>query len=155
MSDQGELSFTDPPGKSGICPHCHAKMVEYRHSLSIPLVTGLGRLYRHAGGQAVNLIELELTRNQWDNFQKLRYWGLVKKARNEDGGRMAGWWQLTEKGRMFLTGELRVPPAVWTYRGEMVRWSSEPQISAKDVVGFYLKREDYAASAIPVDPQAV
>ena len=82
--------------ESKYCEHCKAKMVEYKHGFSKPLATGLWRLYK-AGG-TVNLKDLNLTRNQWDNFQKLRYWDLVAPAYRETGLRMSGCWYITPVG---------------------------------------------------------
>jgi hypothetical protein len=102
-----------------------------------------------AGGGPLNIKELGLTRNQWDNFQKLRYWYLVVQV-EVDGRRKKGIWQITDDGEQFLYGESRIPRWVWTYRGETVEQSDET-VSIRDVVDWYEEREDYAASSEPID----
>ena len=109
--------------QTSTCPFCQAKMVEYKHTLNKGLCVGLTRLAA-VGGEA-NLKELGLTRNQWDNFQKLRYWDLVTKQVDEAGNRVGGTWVITEKGLDFLGGMIRVPRKVVTYRGERVEYLEE------------------------------
>ncbi len=128
------------------CPHCGAKMVKYKHSLSIPMVEGL-TLLRDAGGGPINIKELNMSRNQWDNFQKLRYFKLVKRV-YEDGVRKSGVWKITKRGRRFLLGDVMVPRAVWTYRGKTC--DKEPErIFAWEVSGFYQDRETWWEQARP------
>jgi len=98
------------------CQHCDAKIVEYKHNLTPGLVSGLIELSK-AGGGPINLKELGLTRNQWDNFQKMRYWGLVSKV----GGDRTGVWEITSLGRDFVEGRTSCKKSVWTYRGATVR----------------------------------
>lgn len=105
------------------CPHCGAKMVEYRHALNAPLLRALAKLYRH--GRAVNLRELKLDRNEWDNFQKLKYWDFVYQV-EVNGERKKGVWWLTRRGGAFVRGELSVQSGVWTYRGRRTRYDGQP-----------------------------
>lgn len=132
------------------CPACGAKTVEYRHRLGRALATGLVRL-AESGGGPVNLKDLDLTRNQWDNFQKLRYFGLAEQVHREDGTRVAGVWQITAKGRSFLDGDQRMAEYIWTYRGTAVRSEGNP-VGIGDLAAGYEQREDYAASATAVTP---
>ena len=111
-----------------------------------------------AGGEA-SLADLGLTRNQVDNFQKLRYWGLVEKVHREDGTRVAGVWRVTREGYAFLSGR-RVYRAVWTYRGEFECADDEdgfrvPTVAARDVSPFYVQRAVYAERARPEFASAV
>lgn len=121
-------------------------MVEYRHTFSAALAEGLFRLYR--AGEAINIKQLGLTRNQWDNFQKLRYWDLVEKARDADGARIGGYWRITPTGASFVRGLSMVRRVVWTYRGERVRFDGDSVYFAQVHVG-YKKRPDYAREAQP------
>lgn len=97
------------------CEHCDAKMIHYRHSLNKGLAKGLIILDKKYGGIA-SLNEMkELNFNQKNNFQKLRYWGLVKKG--EDCR-----WQITEEGLRFVKGEEIVPKIVITYRNQFEKF---------------------------------
>jgi len=135
---------------AGVCKACGAKTVEYRHGFSTALAFGLIRLYN--AGAAVNLKNLGLTRNQWDNFQKLRYWGLSAQCKDEQGNRRAGYWVLTTKGKDFVEGRTTIQDHVWTYRGQTVRYDgspiSFPHGDLTELAG-YSQRQDYASEAEP------
>jgi hypothetical protein len=130
------------------CPHCEAKMVEYKHSFSKALAIGLSRLH-FTGGGPINLKNLGLTRNQWDNFQKLRYWGLVAKANREDGSRANGEWLLTQKGFDFIEKGIGIPKSVWTYRGEPIRFEGDTCFYLDAHEPRYKQKEHYVATATP------
>lgn len=115
-------------------------MVEYRHRLNLTLLAGLRRI-QDAGGGPINLSKLDLTRNQWDNFQKLRYWEVVRQV-EVNGSRKKGVWEITPLGSAFLMERTTLPVQVWTYRGTTVR-QSERQTSLKDIRGWCDRREHY------------
>jgi hypothetical protein len=120
--------------------------MEYRHGLSRPLVDAMAKLYARHGRGAVNLKILDLTRNQWDNFQKLRYWGLVEK------GKHAGEWRVTELGEVFLIRGAKVRRSVWTYRGVRQRFDGD-LVTVHSELGRRLgMRADYAETAQPGPP---
>lgn len=136
-----------------VCSHCGASMVEYRHTFNEPLAEGLYRLYK-ADGPA-NLKVLELDRNQWDNFQKLRYWDLVDKFIDDEGNRVGGTWYVTQQGKDFVEGRTTIQRNVFTYRGNRVRYEGK-------VVSFngvhsekYKTRSEYVDDAVPHDDSAV
>ena len=124
------------------CPHCEAKMVEYRHTFNKGLAHGLYELFV-AGGGPINLRSLKLTRTQWTNFQKLRYWGLVSRTK-EDGE-----WTLTAKGADFIIRGTTIPKWVYTYRGDTVRFEGEACIFNEVHYPKYDKKPDYVATATP------
>jgi hypothetical protein len=128
------------------CDHCGAKIVEYKHSFSAALAHGLYELF--CVKEPINIKYLGLTRNQWDNFQKLRYWGLVEKAVNEEGRRIAGHWSMTEKGIDFIKGRITIPKSVWTFRGDSVRFEGDSCYFLDVHDTSYQQREDYVNSAV-------
>lgn len=128
------------------CPMCGASTLEHQHSLSRALVEGLVKL-AEAGGGPLNLRDLGLTRNQWDNFQKLRYFELVRQV-TIDGKRKRGVWEITADGWSFLGGRA-VPRTVWTFRGEPTRRSDDTVTITTTLPGYQL-REDWAQAALPM-----
>ena len=129
-----------------ICECCGAKIVEYRHSFSEALAICLYKLYE--ANAVVNIKELGLTRNQWDNFQKLRYWDLVVKATDENGKRIGGCWAITSSGIAFIEKGTSITKSVWTYRGETVRFEGDTCFfKDKHSIG-YTQRETYAEEAV-------
>ena len=123
------------------CQHCGASMNEHKHSISKSMVIGLDRLRKRGG--LLNIKELGLTRNQWDNFQKLRYFGLTEQVPNEEGKTKQGVWRITQEGLDFLDGKRPVPKSAWSYRGKFVRFEGNP-IFPTDADPDYKYREQYA-----------
>jgi hypothetical protein len=115
-------------------------MVEYRHAFNKGLAQGLYELFA-AGGGPISLRNLKLTRVQWTNFQKLRYWGLVVRTK-EDGE-----WTLTAKGFDFITQGTTIPKWVFTYRGETVRFEGDACVFNAVHSPKYDKKSDYVATA--------
>ena len=128
------------------CPHCGAKMVEYKHNFSKALAVGLYRLYKE--NRPVNIKHLGLTRNQWDNFQKLRYWNLVQKAIDPEGKRIGGCWSITPFGVDFIERGLPIKKHVWTYRGETVRFEGDTCFFHDVHPVEYKQRPEYAEEAV-------
>ena len=136
--------------KKTFCECCGASLMTHKHSISKSLVVGLIRLYK-AGGEC-NIKELGLTRNQWDNFQKLKYWGLVQQV-NVDGKQKTGVWKVTPKGLSFLAGREFIPKTLRTFRGAVVPSEPTKSISIKgfdDLDVLYRKRDDYVADMAPL-----
>lgn len=100
-----------------ICPCCGRKIVEYKHKLNSVLIRGLTAL-EMAGGMAT-LKELSLDVSAHNNFQKLKYFGLVDKV---DGSFI---YKITDLGRIFLAGKFSVPSEVYTVDGNVVRVGPE------------------------------
>lgn len=129
-----------------ICECCGAKIVEYRHAFSESLAICLYKLYE--ANAVVNIKHLGLTRNQWDNFQKLRYWGLVVKATDEKGKRIGGYWSITLSGVAFIEEGTGITKSVWTYRGETVRFEGDTVFFKDKHLAGYTQREEYAEEAV-------
>lgn len=123
------------------CPHCGSKITARKESLSRGL---MDTLYKFAdattriGKAEIHLQkDTHLTKNQYNNFQKLRYFGLVAK------GSEPGKWLLTSRGRDFLLGGV-VSKHVWVQNNRVVR-RSDATIKYQGIYEpYWLKREDYA-----------
>lgn len=132
-------------------------MMEHRHTMSYPMAAALRHLYgyclSHDLEAGANLKVLGLTRNQWDNFQKLRYWGLVERIFDAGTGRrLSGYWRVTELGKNFLGSRCGIPRTVWTYRGEFVRAENNAENSFvffDDITDGYKLRSGYAQESQP------
>ncbi len=68
--------------------------------------------------------DVTLTITENNNFQKLRYWGLVAKYK-EMGNHIAGYWVLTKRGGEFLRGEITLPKKVKTEDNHKIEESKE------------------------------
>lgn len=133
--------------KAKICECCGAKIVEYKHSFSHALAIGLYAIYK--ANKPVNIKNLGLNRNQWDNFQKLRYWNLVSQTYRENGTRANGVWQITQAGKDFIEKATSIKKSVWTYRGNPIRHEGDSCFFVDIHPDGYKQREDYAEEALP------
>lgn len=131
------------------CLHCGAKTVEYKHNLSKGQIRPLIKLLAAGGGPASITDDLHLIKGEYTNFAKLAYWGLAKKEGiTERGGR----WQITERGKEFLRGKIKLRKTVWVYRNDVQRFEGD-EISVMDVTGGWKYRPQYAREARPHDDQ--
>lgn len=123
-------------------------MVKHVHTLNKGMLQALIKISDFK--IPVNLKDLDLTFNQRDNFQKLRYWNLVRKSYNAEGKRIGGHWEITELGLRFVNGEISMPQSAITYRGEVVEYKGENKYFS-DVKELYKRSEDYSRDAINKD----
>lgn len=108
--------------KGEVCPHCGAKVVEYRHGFNKVLASALIKLSKAPGPVAIK--DLGMSHSELANLQKLSYWSLIENPR-------LGVWGLTENGRRFMDGRSLIHEFVWSYRGEFRRFEGD-LISFKD-----------------------
>lgn len=114
------------------CPHCGASITENTHNLSQGLVKTLikfAEAVRQKGENNVHLqTETNLTKNEYNNFQKLRYWGLVHHA--DKNNSKSGKWLLTKLGGQFLRNEVGVAKKIKTLRNKKTaEWNELVYIS--------------------------
>lgn len=129
------------------CECCGAKVVEYKHTFNAGLANSLWQIY--LANKPVDLNDLELSRTQWTNFQKLRYWGLVEQCHDQISKRANGLWQVTDLGKTFVNdAQCSIHHNVWTFRGETMRFDGH-YVHFQDVhAKFYKDRPTYAAEAV-------
>jgi hypothetical protein len=127
------------------CPHCGQSVMKHKHSLSLAMVETLAK---SLSGDFHLRKDLNLTKNEYHNFQKLKYFKLVEMTGK------AGYWKLSDKGSLFLSGKLSVPKWVQTFNNKVTDWSSD-RILRQDIdVDFHWKKiEDYRTDAEPAFPQ--
>lgn len=142
--DERELPLLDGYDK---CPHCGASMKMYWHRLTPVLVESLVKMKERILEKGINEVsvskELNLTKTQYNNFQKLRFHGLVAHFKDEDGNNKSGEWVITRRGNQFLRGEIEVPVRVQTFRNRIVEKDTK-LVKISDVIGStpYLEERD-------------
>jgi len=129
------------------CPYCKRKASEHQHTFIGVLANGLYDFAKKSFARTpVELKSLGWSRTRWQNFTKLKYWGLIEQPEPKSGK-----WRLTEKGLEFVTGEIRIPKFVWTWDDEVVEVAEE-EILLADVwseMPGYLSRFEFAAVERP------
>jgi len=136
----------NPMAKKETCPHCGASLMKHKQSFTKALGGILLTLaYKFPEGQPFHpQRDITLTKNQYNNLQKLRYFGLIKKVYT-DGTRDGGFWELTGLTRFVINGK-RLPKYKWTFRNEVIE-SSEELISLQDAAGLYETPAEWAFKA--------
>lgn len=117
-----------------ICPCCDQYARVYRRRLNVPMVRALMRMYVAAGTREYVHTPTLLGGRRGEEA-RLSYWQLTKESdgTRTDGGRR-GWWRVTERGELFLNGEITVPSHALVYNGQCLRLDGEP-ISVRDALG--------------------
>lgn len=119
----------------GRCVNCKARVRIYKHELSTGLLKILAKFAQTVGHKKRNEIHLlhdmdgdqTLSRVEYNNFQKLRYHGLVAKVRKHPAH-----WLLTHLGSEFLHGRKTVPRLKVSYRNVIVG-RTEDQVGVRDI----------------------
>lgn len=111
-------------------------MKKFWHRLTPLLVETLVQFRNKVVEKNENKIHLQhdlyLSKNEYNNFQKLRYHALVAKYK-EHGEHIPGYWVITKRGAEFLNGIIQVPVRVATFRNKVVA-KSEEMVSAKQIL---------------------
>lgn len=147
------------------CTCCGASMKIHKHSLSRGLVNTLIKFRKAVLNQphyTFNRIHIPddvvLTKNEYNNFQKLRYFGLVAKVRRPDGTREQGYWLLTRNGNAFCKGLKPISKSVQTFRNKIVERHPEKitilQALQSDLLPYFEKDFEYELADI-IDPDVV
>ena len=95
----------------------------HSHNLSPGLVEALrkfGLMVKQKGQNNLHIrrdLDFDISEN--NNFQKLKYWGLIAKYR-VGGFHYAGWWVLTRNGASFLRNEMDMPKKVKTCENRLI-----------------------------------
>ena len=95
------------------CETCGHVTRLYAHTINKPLVSALAQAYKF--GKDFNLQkDLSLTKNQYNNFQKLQYFGLISKHRGTTQ------WHVTLLGENFILGRVPICNKAFTFGKEIV-----------------------------------
>jgi hypothetical protein len=122
-----------------VCPCCGASMRVYKEKLTKGLCLSLLKFRDVVIATNSNEIhvptQVKFNHNEFGNFQKLRYHGLVAKVKDkETGEKKSGYWLLTRRGNQFCKSEIQISEFVETFRNKIVN-RAEAKISISQVLG--------------------
>ena len=130
---------------SKTCLCCGHIDVAYNHHFSVLVLDCLKSLYyldQQKPWAKFSFIEIMPTKSEYTNFWKLRYWGLAE---------MEEWtgWGITQKGREFFEGRIKIPNYVVIFKDEIMPVDHEgwigceqlPRAIAVDEVADRVKRD--------------
>lgn len=73
------------------------------------------------------------------DYGKLCFWGLIAPKldgeRRADGSDRLGFYKITERGKLFVEGKIRIPKYIYVYNQALLRWSTDATISIRDALG--------------------
>jgi hypothetical protein len=110
------------------CECCGQKQVEWKENMTRGISRmllkihnacyELGEIQVHTV-KDMDLTKWKLSHNEKCNLTKLRYHGLTKKVRGDDGNILSGMVELTQLGYNFLHYDVPIPKYVWSYNGKV------------------------------------
>jgi hypothetical protein len=135
-----------------ICPCCGAKLKKHPHRLSKGLCNSVIKFKAAVIEKRSNCIhlqsEVKFSKNEYNNFQALRYFGLVAKYIDpENKVRKEGYWLITHRGALFTRNQISIPERVITFRNK-IDSRSETLIKISDILNdetapYWDKLEDF------------
>lgn len=133
------------------CPTCDAKLTGRWERLTPGLCRTLVKFYEIATARRTNELHLQrdcvLTKNEYTNFYKLRYFGLVSNGSEQ------GFYKLTPDGERFVRSEIRCVTKVFVFRNEVQEIGDETQRIAEIMAEppYWEMKDYYVAASAPVE----
>ncbi len=97
------------------CPTCGAIEQNYRYGFATRYAYALKALYLE--GEPRKISQLNITKSQKDHFHLMEYWGmgLIEREPGKDHH-----WRVTDFGKRFLRGEVKIPKYIWIYKAQNI-----------------------------------
>jgi hypothetical protein len=126
------------------CPCCEQLAKVYRRPIHRTMAIALILMHQaQPTGDWLYLPEVlrSMGRSRGGDEAKLSYWGFIQEEGGirEDGSNRAGWWRVTDRGRLFVHDGLSVPRHAVIYDGQLLGFAGE-SVSIRDALG---NRFDY------------
>lgn len=138
--------------KGAQCPCCEQRVQFYKRTLTSTMCYALILIDQHFRTSSEWLhVPQYLTAAGADeaarggDYAKLKDWGFIepKPAVREDSSTRTGYWRITDRGKAFVRGEIRVRKTVELYNQKRTRQDADPEtVSIQEALG---TRFDYAA----------
>lgn len=116
--------FTKKNLKEGThCPLCKQKVQMYSKMIDSNMVKYLIVLYKLTAKKTNREYfhtetDLKVTQKVGGSFAKLRWWGLIEQKEKDTDyttSRTSGLWKITDKGKQYVRGEIKLPKYVKLY----------------------------------------
>lgn len=136
-----------------VCPACKVKSRRYTRHMSdryvkaLTMMESLGRTRGDENGWfkvGEKALGKDICADLYHlNHAKLAYWGLVEKmTKGHNHQTYSGYWRVTDLGRDFLAGQVKVCTFVKEYRGKAVGFSEEKiDVATANGVAFSFEEE--------------
>lgn len=112
-------------GEECTCPLCKQNVKMYRRKLNSGMAAFLLGMYKLSGGNTECNVHykdvMDLIKFNPNDYANLVHWGLIAAYE----GVKTGYYNITNKGLMFLKGELNVPEKIFIYNSKL--WGFSPE----------------------------
>jgi len=128
------------------CPCCKQYVKLYKRKLNSSMAYALVAIYKyfnanpndewlHVPSYLSRIMSSATIRG--GDWSKLRYWKLIEaqKAIRDDGSERVGNYRITDEGKKFVQGLIRVPKHVYLYNQQPVKRRDEETTSIQDALG--------------------
>ena len=125
--------------KGATCPCCNQFVKMYKRKLNSTMARSLVRLYHLDKFNSIYYHNVNIVKSVSESvgdFAKLLYWGMIEQKPNDDdkSKKNAGMWKITDKGRMFVEGKIKVPKHVNVYNSKPYGFTME-ETDIKEALG--------------------
>lgn len=121
-----------------VCPVSGKLIKVYRRGLHQSQVNTLRRLMEKSDKLGIAYLHVEFFSARRDgDLAKLALWGLIERLRTEskyEQEKATGKWRITDRGRAFLAGTVRIPRQVAVLEGERLGYVDESDTMSVDEV---------------------
>lgn len=114
--------------KGCTCPSCGQFVKLYKRKLNSSMARALIILFNLSKTQEwIHSREITKNVNITGDFAKMAYWKLIEEKKKEGGEdkRTSGIWKITERGRQFVRGQIRIPAYVFIYNAKLQGFSDD------------------------------
>jgi hypothetical protein len=126
-----------------LCPCCDKLAQVYARNIStnsVRILAQMDHLHRRTGKEWLLVSDGRDgdIRTAGGDYAKMRFWGLIENqtGHRDDGSRRNGHWRVTEYGREFLRGLVRVRRYLYEYNSELVGdpdYADRSMVSVRDI----------------------
>lgn len=136
---QGKAWLRARLDKGDHCPLCNQMAKMYKRKINSTMARALINLWNLCGRSFGHGPSLPGDSHE---ISQLVWWGLIEEESRirPDGGR-AGWWRITDKGELFVTGQLNVPKYAKIYDGNVFGLEGDPT-NIQDALGSKFNYEE-------------
>ena len=109
------------------CPCCGQFVKLYKRKLGSSQSRSLILLYSlNQKSEWIHSREITKKINITGDFAKLVYWNLIlEKPKSKEDKRSSGFWKLTQRGKDFVLGNIKIPSHVFIYNASLQGFSNE------------------------------
>ena len=141
----------DPTIEGKKCPHCNQYVKLYKRKITSSMAYALILIQKYFDNNDEEwlhvtnyLSKLNIpTAVKGGDFAKLMHWKLLIKMKEtrDDGSDRVGYWKVTQKGKDFIKGNVKVPKFAGIYNQKFYGFSGD-LISIKDALGTKFKYDE-------------